>query len=68
VACHIRHCFPLGDDMDLKKNPIVVAAVILGVFIIAAILIYRYTSPVNQCLRDFNLTFSLKKWCYENAR
>lgn len=35
----------------MKGNP-VVAAVVMGVFIIAAILIYRYTSPYEQCIRS----------------
>lgn len=39
-------------SMELKNNP-VVAAVILGVFIVAAVLIYRYTSPFEQCVRGW---------------
>lgn len=42
--------FFTGGDMDLKSNP-VVAAIILGVFIVVAVLIYRYTSPFQQCMR-----------------
>lgn len=41
------------------------AAIILGVFVIAAVLIYRYTSPLNQCLRDGD---KHPRWCYQYAR
>jgi len=43
----------------MKGNP-VVAAVILGVFIVAAVLIYRYTSPFNQCFREKGVYYACK--------
>lgn len=46
---------------NFLKNPIVIAAFIIGLAFVVAVSYYRYTDPYNQCIRSF-------KEAYPNTR